>query len=273
MTFYIDFGIMLTMQERNLGVTQISEVVTNKNIPAPKNRGRLRLVPILAAVGLATFLTYGCAPQVAESTLQPKPDTNPVPAVEFIQDPAFLQCRDVNYMPKVNLLRDPLTMPNGPKNPQIQHAIDTLYGNGVYDLLDINLLPQGTMFRVGTITQYYCLPDLVSGKSRFFIQTDEGVGTGIPYGLVKTTLPEGLNPIIVTRNGQRYPGSDREKQEFLFLNLQAGQEATFENADGSYRSVIKGPLAIQTAGSFWRSMEFITPERGFADDKPIPQKP
>ncbi|KKS63585.1 MAG: hypothetical protein UV33_C0050G0001 [Candidatus Daviesbacteria bacterium GW2011_GWA1_42_6] len=255
------------MSEFGLRKAGVKEAKNVDQAIVPKARGRSRwAVGGLAILGLTALLVAsGCTqndskPPTAESV------------VPLVQNPAFMQCKDITYIPEVNLLRDPLIMPNGPKNPQIQHAIDTLYRNEVYDLLAIDLLPQGTKFKVGTVMQYYCLPDLVSGKARFFIQTDEGVGAGIPYGLVTAILPEGLNPIVLTRSGQRFSGSSREVQEFLFINLQAGQEAIFENFDRSYRSIIKGPLAIQTAGPTWRSMDFIQPERGFANDRPIPKK-
>lgn len=256
------------MSEFGLRKAGVEEAKNVDRAVAPKARGRLRwAVGGLAILGLTALLVAsGCtqSDSKAESV---------IPLVTLVQNPAFMQCKYITYMPEVNLLRDPLTMPNGPKNPQVQHAIDTLYRNGVYDLLAIDLLPQGTKFKVGTVMQYYCLPDLVSGKSRFFIQTDEGVGAGIPYGLVTAIFPQGLNPIVLERFGQRHPGSDREKQEFLFINLQADQEIIFENSAGSYRSITKGPLAIQTAGPTWRSMDFILPERGFANDQLIPRKP
>lgn len=231
--------------------------------------------PVAAFDTPTPFPTYPPFPTSTPRIETPVPKGIPQQP-NFVQEDAFLQCTNINYLPESNLLIDPLTMPNGPKNPQIQHAIDTLYRNSIYDLINIDLLPQATKLKFISSMQYtFCLPDELSGKSRFFIQTSEGSGLNLPYGnvenrLAEFILPEGLNPIVLIRMGQRYPGSNKEKQEWLFFNLQKNQEIGFRNANGSSYNIGKGPLAFQTAGSM-RYVEFIKPDKGFADDKPIPK--
>ena len=56
----------------------------------------------------------------------------------------------------------------------------------------------------------------------------------------------------------------------LLLNLKADEEMTFRNSDGSFTITSRGPMAIQTATANIRLVEFVQPDSGFANDKPIP---
>lgn len=223
----------------------------------------------VAALDAPLIPTYTPFPTATPKIETPTPITSAPKDPQkpyFVQEDRFLQCTDIAYLPESNLLKDPLTMPNGPKDPQIQHAIDTLTRNRIYDLQAIDLLPRSTKLKfISSMQHTFCLPDEQAGKSRFFIQTSEGSGLNLPYGsindrLAEFLLPEGLNPLVVTRMGQRYPGSEKIKQEWIFFNLQKNQEIGFRNTNGSSYNIGKGPLAFLTWDQGVRYVDFIKPD-------------
>lgn len=177
-----------------------------------------------------------------------------VEAATVIEDNGvFPQCMEVKYQPRENLNREPLIDYPEPFHPQIKHAIDTLYANGLYDLLEIQLLPADSEIKFrSTPTDLGCLPDLSYGHSRRSVQTGEGSGHGIPQGGVSsngeqgtiTVTSEGVNPILVRRLGERYPGSEKVAMDWLFWNLQQDQRLTIANSDGSYTINAFGPFAL-----------------------------
>lgn len=190
-------------------------------------------------------------------------------------DGRFPQCTNVRLADRDILFTDPLNaeLPFARFNPQIRRTILTLYQNGIHDIVDIQLLPQQTRFRMsGSSVRTYCLPDFVNGISRPFIKTGEGMGLGLPGGgsenIVELELPKGINPIEVTRFAPNYLGGQPQLRRWLVSMVEPNENITVRNSDGSLTMTGKGPLAMPIEG--WEgnwNIEYILPERGFADDK------
>ena len=202
----------------------------------------------------------------------------------------FPQCLDVKQTDRSVLFEDPLDFKDSfaPINPQLRHAINTIYANGLHDIVDIKLLPQQTIVQLeATPGGPYCLPELSSSSSyRVLVQVSGGPdGSGSGYGWpvgwpdrkVFVELPEGLNPIKVTRMSSCFPGScgdpTRKEVDFMFLNLAPDQEFTIGNLDRSWVTTGKGPLALPLKWVVNNRESvigrLILPDSGFAEDKPL----
>lgn len=199
----------------------------------------------------------------------------------FEDDGRFPQCTNVKMADRSILFEDPLTAkpPFTAVHPQLRQATETLYMNGLYDLIARDILPQGAKFRMsGSAHPFiYCLPDEINGVRRAFIQTDERVEAGLPGGgsdgILEFELPEGLNPIIIERFGPTYSGGTPQRRQWLLLMVGLGERITVRNSDGSLTMVGIGPLSIPIYGAEGsRSIQLILPEDGFAQDKPVPQR-
>lgn len=213
--------------------------------------------------------------------------TTPTPSIKpekaskvFKDDGRFPQCKDVKLSRRQILFENPLTAkpPFTAVNPQIRRALESLYKEGIHDVVSADLLPQGTRFRMsGSSVRTFCLPDQIKGQSRFFMQTDVNVGVGLPgggsEGMVEFELPEGINPIVMTRFAPPYPGGAPELRRWLVFMVEPSEKIIAKNSDGSLTMIGKGPLAMPIEGSEGnRNIEFILPELKFAEDKPIPQQ-
>lgn len=195
----------------------------------------------------------------------------------------FPHCIDVKQADRSVLFKNPLDFKDSfsPINPQLRHAIDTMYANGLYDLLSIELLPQKTIVQLeATPGGPYCLPDL----SKFYRLTaiiNEGVGYGWPVGWpdrkVFVELPDGLNPLKVTRRTSCFPGScgdpTLKETDFMFLNLAPNENFTIGNLDRSWVVTGNGPLALPLKWVVNNQESvigrLILPDSGFAEDKPL----
>lgn len=166
-------------------------------------------------------------------------------------------------------------------HPQIREAIDVFYRNGLYDLLRIDLIPQKIIIQLHrAFLDMYKYPDQVHGQRRWVKQVSEGVFQGLPGGSpdrqIRAILPEGRNPIILTKLGQRYPGTTKIRQEWLFLNVGDNEAIIFENADGSYKiTADPGPISLlinnyDNPGGVENPiphLKLIYPPDGFASDR------
>lgn len=258
MTYSVKCDILLFNMSELISPVEPTPKNLGKNPSNIHPRGGLKLWTALAAV-----LALGVAgTQIAQAD----------EGYKFVDDGRFPQCTEVTMADNAILYQHPLDFPapfTG-HNPQIRHAIATMYMNGLYDIVSIKLLPQGTSLRFpATALEYRCLPDSVQSPLRYIIQMDEWGAVGLPTGwgsdgIVEVDLPEGRNLIVANRMGERHPGSGREEMEWLLFNVEG--DITLRNSDGSFSVTARGPLALPSARGSHRLIEFVTPARGFADD-------
>lgn len=221
------------------------------------------------------------------ANLAPDKDT-PQPVVSGIKTLLIndgSDCDHVKEADKSVLYKDPLSLLTSPiqtpLNPQIRYAIDVLqanglqydneYANGEVTLLDVQLLPQGTMIQnVATPTEVYCLP------RAFGFSRGMGLPVGMPDGKVIIKLSGDHNPILVRRWDSFWPGGDKRIQEYVVFNLGRDEEFTLANLDGSWGVRGRGRLAIPISRNDLVDprqsnilARLILPESGFASDKPL----
>lgn len=199
----------------------------------------------------------------------------------FVDRGEFPQCQTVKLPERSILFEDPLTapLPYTAVHPQLRSATEALNMNGIYGLVDRQILPQKTLYRLSASAQMenYCLPQKDHGWARTFIKVTESSSLGLPSGgengLVQIDLPAGINPIVVTIYGPSYKDGTSVNQDWLLFML--GQDETIRARNvgrDDYRLLGRGPFAIPIykSAQYGDSIEFVLPEDGFAGDKPIP---
>lgn len=256
-----------------------------------RGRGRFGWVGVAAA----TLLGIACV-QTVEAPNEPynegfiTPKSVETPSKEedtssskpIIDSGKFPQCEDIKYQDPRTLYQHPLSFVSDlPRHPQLRHAINTLYANGLYDLQGIDLLPQAAKLEFDmTALTFNCLPDNVRGVRRELVQVDNNIARTLPspgqQWPIEITLPEGLNPIKIKRLGQAYANSPKRLEEWVFLNLQRDEVFTLRTPSRTFEMHARGPVSFPLT---WEDLgggnplvmaKPIIPLSGFAEDKPLP---
>lgn len=136
-----------------------------------------------------------------------------------------------------------------PDDVYLSRARKALMASGIYDFSSMEVMPNDVeISQYRTLTDLYDAPDLLKGRPRSVREVGPSASVGMPTGSPRRRMgfdfPEGVRPVVLVREAQRYPNQPPVRQRWFFIPASQDQTVGYVNEDGSYRVDGQGPMAF-----------------------------